>query len=69
MTNDIRRSSLWYRNIQLSIFGIVMGLIGVLMNDWTAVKEGGFFQYYDGTTWTAIALQAFGGLVIAAVIK
>jgi UDP-sugar transporter A1/2/3 len=33
------------------------------------VRQGGFFQNYDSWTWTAICLQAFGGLVIAAVIK
>lgn len=46
-----------------------MGLVGVIGNDWAAVQADGFFQAYNATTWIAIALQAFGGLVIAAVIK
>ena len=33
------------------------------------VVERGFFQYYNGMTWLVIFLQAFGGLVVAAVIK
>lgn len=41
----------------------------MMLNDWQAVQEGGFFQAYNGVVWTAISLQAFGGLVIAAVIK
>lgn len=39
------------------------------MNDGATVVEKGFFQYYNTVTWLAIILQAFGGLVIAAVIK
>jgi UDP-sugar transporter A1/2/3 len=35
----------------------------------TQLVAHGFFQGYNGLTWVVIALQAFGGLVIAAVIK
>ncbi|EGD77469.1 UDP-N-acetylglucosamine transporter [Salpingoeca rosetta] len=63
------KQSLWLRNIQLSLFSIVLGLIGVVVNDGDRVAEGGFFQYYSTVTWIAISLQAFGGLIIAAVIK
>ncbi|EDQ85857.1 uncharacterized protein MONBRDRAFT_34027 [Monosiga brevicollis MX1] len=63
------KQSLWLRNVQLGLFGMVLGLIGVYANDGQAVAENGFFQNYDGITWTAISLQAFGGLIIAAVIK
>jgi UDP-sugar transporter A1/2/3 len=55
--------------VQLSIFSIGLGLLGVMLKDWQAVQEGGFFQAYNGVVWTAISLQAFGGLIIAAVIK
>eukprot|EP00045_Choanoeca_perplexa_P004567 m.39165 g.39165 ORF g.39165 m.39165 type:complete len:344 (-) comp12643_c0_seq1:1442-2473(-) len=63
------KQSLWLRNIQLGAFGVLLGLIGVYVNDGDKVAEAGFFQHYDNWTWTAICLQAFGGLVIAAVIK
>eukprot|EP00055_Hartaetosiga_balthica_P004294 m.11055 g.11055 ORF g.11055 m.11055 type:complete len:349 (-) comp3767_c0_seq2:1408-2454(-) len=63
------KQSLWLRNIQLSLFSIVLGLIGVYFNDGDAVMRDGFFQHYTGITWLAISLQAFGGLIIAAVIK
>ena len=55
--------------MQLSLFSIFLGLFGVLLNDLQAVSDYGFFQNYNGVVWTAISLQAFGGLVIAAVIK
>jgi len=51
------------------VFGIILGLLTVAVNDGGAVLEKGFFQHYNGITWLAVLLQAFGGLVIAAVIK
>eukprot|EP00049_Salpingoeca_infusionum_P003168 m.64222 g.64222 ORF g.64222 m.64222 type:complete len:341 (+) comp11992_c1_seq1:233-1255(+) len=63
------KQSLWLRNVQLSFFSIFLGLFGVVMNDWDAVSTDGFFQNYSTSTWVAISLQAFGGLIIAAVIK
>ncbi|XP_077982005.1 UDP-N-acetylglucosamine transporter-like [Glandiceps talaboti] len=61
--------SLWFRNIQIAFFGVVFGLIGVFWYDGAAVRKDGFLQGYNNMTWTVIALQAFGGLVIAAVMK
>lgn len=61
--------SVWVRNFQLGLFSAVLGLAGVLFNDGSKVASGGFFQYYNGMTWMVIFLQAFGGLVVAAVIK
>lgn len=61
--------SVWVRNFQLGLFSALLGLGGVVFNDYARVSEGGFFQFYNGMTWTVIALQAFGGLVVAAVIK
>ncbi|XP_064624812.1 UDP-N-acetylglucosamine transporter-like isoform X2 [Lineus longissimus] len=62
-------SSLWVRNIQLGVFGVIIGLVAVFLNDRDAVFKDGFFQGYHMTTWIVISLQAFGGLVIATVIK
>lgn len=63
------KSSLWMRNIQLGVYGVVLGLVGVLTNDWKKVSENGFFFGYNGVTWLVIILQGLGGLIIAAVIK
>merc|ERR1719181_1556109 len=57
------------RNVQLGLFSVVLGMIGVIYNDRAAVSEGGFFQNYNSMVWVVITLQGLGGLVIAAVIK
>ena len=61
--------SLWLRNIQLGFFGFLFALAGTYMYDGRAVMETGFFQGYTSIVWTVVILQAFGGLVIAVVIK
>jgi UDP-sugar transporter A1/2/3 len=64
------KASLWVRNIQLCFFSIIPGLVfGVYVLDGEAVAEGGFFQGYNVWTWAAILCQAFGGLVVAVVVK
>ncbi|KAK7162725.1 hypothetical protein R3I93_006923 [Phoxinus phoxinus] len=63
------KQSVWVRNIQLGLFGLIFGLVGVFVYDGERVRENGLFQGYNNVTWTVVALQALGGLVIAAVIK
>ncbi|XP_069593521.1 UDP-N-acetylglucosamine transporter isoform X2 [Ranitomeya imitator] len=63
------KQSVWIRNIQLGFFGGIFGMMGVLVYDGDRVSKEGFFQGYNHLTWTVVALQALGGLVIAAVIK
>lgn len=63
------KQSVWVRNIQLGMFGLVFGLIGMMAYDGDRVRENGMFQGYNTLTWVVVALQALGGLVIAAVIK
>ncbi|XP_062311379.1 UDP-N-acetylglucosamine transporter-like [Osmerus eperlanus] len=63
------KQSVWVRNIQLGLFGLVFGLVGMLGYDGERVMESGMFQGYSSITWVVVALQALGGLVIAAVIK
>lgn len=63
-------TSLWVRNTQLGVFSIIPGmLVGVLLYDGDKLREGGFFQGYNAWTWVAICCQAFGGLVVAVVVK
>ncbi|UJR22806.1 hypothetical protein I4U23_025836 [Adineta vaga] len=62
-------SSVWVKNIQLAIFGVTFGLIIVFCMDGRAVIDKGFFQGYSNVVWVVIFLQAFGGLIIANVIK
>lgn len=63
------KQSVWVRNIQLGLFSLVFGLLGVFVYDRKKVQESGMFQGYNGITCTVVVLQALGGLVIAAVIK
>ncbi len=64
-----RKVSLFMRNIQLSLFGIVLGLLNVYTNDLTKVTQGGFFQGYNRAVIGVVLLQAGGGLMIAVVMK
>uniref|UniRef100_L7M4T8 UDP-N-acetylglucosamine transporter n=1 Tax=Rhipicephalus pulchellus TaxID=72859 RepID=L7M4T8_RHIPC len=61
--------SLWIRNIQLAIFGFLLGIVAMLVSDWNQLMVGGFFQGYNGLTWMVILLQTFGGLVISLAVR
>lgn len=61
--------STWLRNIQLAGFGIILGLVGVYINDGTNVLAFGFFHGYNNFTIMVILNQAIGGLVVAFVVK
>ncbi|KAJ3091179.1 hypothetical protein HK102_001416 [Quaeritorhiza haematococci] len=64
------KASVWLRNIQLSTFSIIPGLlVGVYVMDRDVVAENGFFHGYNAWTWSAIACQAVGGLIVAVVVK
>jgi len=66
---DSQRVSLFMRNIQLSVFGIVLGIVNVYTSDYEEVSKGGFFQGYNSVVLGVVALQAGGGLMIAVVMK
>ena len=61
--------SIWLRNIQMGIFGVFLGIIGMFANDGAAVKEKGFLFGYNTLVWIVIFMQAFGGLLVAVVVK
>ncbi|KAJ2553419.1 UDP-galactose transporter Gms1 [Coemansia sp. RSA 1836] len=63
------RKSVWARNVQLSLFSLPPALFGVLVIDGTGVRSSGFFSGYTAWTVAAISLQAFGGLLVAVVVK
>lgn len=62
-------SSLWVRNIQLSVGCLAIALTGTLMWDGRAIAQRGFFQGYRPITILTICIQAAGGLIVALVIK
>ncbi|XP_006002435.1 UDP-galactose translocator isoform X1 [Latimeria chalumnae] len=61
--------SIWLRNVQLGMFGSTLGVIGMWYNDGPAVAEKGFFFGYTHMVWGVILNQAFGGLLVAVVVK
>ncbi|XP_029974779.1 UDP-galactose translocator isoform X2 [Salarias fasciatus] len=62
-------ASVWVRNVQLGIFGTALGMLGLWWNDGAAVAERGFLFGYTGMVWCVIFNQAFGGLLVAVVVK
>ena len=61
--------SIWLSNIQLGLFGALLGAIGMLANDGIKIKEKGMLFGYSTTVWFVIFMQAFGGLLVAVVVK
>uniref|UniRef100_A0A914MS73 UDP-N-acetylglucosamine transporter n=1 Tax=Meloidogyne incognita TaxID=6306 RepID=A0A914MS73_MELIC len=60
---------LWTQNLLLSFFSIFGAFAMTWIYDWEQVKLWGFFHGYNTTIWIVVALQAYGGLVIALVVK
>ena len=61
--------SIWLRNIQMGIFGVFLGVGGMLINDGSTVSKKGFLFGYSTIVWIVISMQAFGGLLVAVVVK
>lgn len=62
--------SVWTRNIQLSLYSLFPALVfGVVMNDGAEIAKHGFFDGYNWIVWTAIVLQAVGGVLASLVIN
>lgn len=61
--------SLWIRNFQLAIFSLFVSVFAMLHQDYEKIDKFGVLQGYSSLTWVVVFLQAFGGLVVAAVVK
>jgi UDP-sugar transporter A1/2/3 len=57
------KSSIWLRNIQLSVIGIVISACSCYLLDGPELHKRGFLAGYDKFVWGVIVLQAAGGLV------
>ncbi|XP_078504319.1 CMP-sialic acid transporter isoform X2 [Lissotriton helveticus] len=62
-------TSLWVRNIQMYLSGIVVTLAGVVMSDGPQVMEKGFFYGYTPFVGFVIFLGSVGGLYTSVVVK
>eukprot|EP00611_Tribonema_gayanum_P027387 TRINITY_DN674_c2_g1_i1.p2 TRINITY_DN674_c2_g1~~TRINITY_DN674_c2_g1_i1.p2 ORF type:complete len:353 (+),score=131.76 TRINITY_DN674_c2_g1_i1:144-1202(+) len=62
--------SIWVRNIQLGVYGTVIGLAGVYFGpDAAAVAQHGFLNGYTGVVWAGVLSNSLGGLIVAVVVK
>ncbi|KAM4772161.1 CMP-sialic acid transporter [Rhinophrynus dorsalis] len=62
-------TSLWVRNIQMYLSGIVVTLAGVYVSEGAKVIENGFFYGYNYLVWIVILLASVGGLYTSVVVK
>ncbi|XP_075771892.1 UDP-galactose translocator-like [Pelodiscus sinensis] len=62
-------ASIWLRNVQLGLFGTLLGLLGMWWAEGAGVAARGFFHSYSPLVWGVILNQAFGGLLVAVVVK
>lgn len=63
-------ASLWMRNIQLSIFSIIIALAqGMFAKTGANSATQSYFHGFTSWAWVLVILQAGGGLLVAAVIK
>lgn len=63
------KQDLWIRNLQLAILCLTMSSIAMFYQDYEAIVTNGLLQGYSKTVWIVVLLQAFGGLIVAAVVK
>jgi UDP-sugar transporter A1/2/3 len=61
--------SLWVRNFQLAFFAVIVAAFGVWSKDGEAVAKAGIYQGFTPLVWLVVSLEAFGGIVVALVIK
>jgi UDP-galactose transporter len=62
-------TSIWVRNIQLSISCLAIALFGTFAWDGQAIREHGFLYGYNPVVVLTVCVQAAGGLIVAMVIK
>ncbi|KAE8602967.1 hypothetical protein XENTR_v10014188 [Xenopus tropicalis] len=62
-------TSLWVRNIQMYLSGILVTALCVYISDGSQVIEKGFFYGYNFLVWIVILLASFGGLYTSVVVK
>ena len=54
------KTSIWMRNIQLSIFSIPLQFCAIYRNDWEYVTLRGWFYGFCLTTWIVVFMFAMG---------
>jgi UDP-galactose transporter len=62
-------ASVWLRNVQLGMFGSATAVLGMLLKDWSHIRDDGLFVGYSTLVWFVISQQAVGGLIVALVVR
>jgi len=66
------KADLWVRNVQLSLFSLIPALLPILCAAPPSDSRGFFldlFRHFGAWAWATVAIQVFGGLITAIVIK
>jgi len=63
------QTDLWIRNVQLSGFSVLPALVPVVFSHEAGSGMMGIFHNFGGWAWATVAIQVFGGLITAIVIK
>lgn len=66
------KADLWVRNVQLSLFSLLPALVPIMYSPRFPTSEAFIayvFRNFGGWAWATVAIQVFGGLVTAIVIK
>jgi len=65
------KTSIWVRNVQLCLFSIPLQLLAVYRSpgDWDKVQTQGWLVGFCASTWAVVCMFAFGGLLVAIVIR
>jgi len=70
---ESKNQSIFFRNFQLAGFTLILGAPIVLYRRWDFFMDNGFTNnpqnQYTSLVWFLVALQAFGGFVVATVVK
>eukprot|EP00744_Colponema_vietnamica_P001510 GILI01002492.1.p1 GENE.GILI01002492.1~~GILI01002492.1.p1 ORF type:complete len:382 (+),score=154.57 GILI01002492.1:191-1336(+) len=61
--------SIFWQNIQLYVYGIIVNIIYMLINDWAFITQKGFFHGYDHRTILALVSQSVTGLACSFIFK
>uniref|UniRef100_A0A6A7G6K9 UDP-N-acetylglucosamine transporter n=1 Tax=Hirondellea gigas TaxID=1518452 RepID=A0A6A7G6K9_9CRUS len=61
--------SIWIRNIQLGLFGVLFAGIMMVFNDGAGIWKDGMFYGYTWQVYWVVINNALGGLVVAMVVK
>ena len=63
------KTSLVVRNLQLGVVSLLLAILAMWRASGAEVRQHGFFHGYNVWVWATVSLQAFGGLVVAAVMR